>query len=484
MLLSCVKQLIILCIHGSLCFLIYLFIMPLTSLIFRSKWHYGILKINCLFFLIPFSMIISNIGHSNGIVLNGTIHHSIPQVVEKVISLETQPTKTNMYNASSMFHIFYILIFVWFIGSVMFLVYHLTCVYLFLKEIYLLSMIKDTNVLETLKSVKNELGIKRNIKLYYNDSFYSPVVTGLLQIKIVLPRRTYSEGDLKNIFIHELTHVKRNDMLFKYLLFMIETIFWFNPLIYFFRKEFEKRLEYSCDELVAKNLNFEQRKNYGMSIIESSVPNKTSNRFHYGLNLASSRKQLERRLNNMLKLKNMSKGKKALATALAVGIVAGGATTGYAMSNILDELADVEMKTTDINDTTLIKNLEEENVTVTLQNLTEETLTDAKLDMEMELGKTGERATGSLNWTVPNGNIAYGGNLSMEVDETITVNVAISPMSKTVQVGIIEPDGTLRYVNAKGSANHTFTIKKRGQHKIVVMNNSGSDVTVSGFVKY
>lgn len=484
MLLSCIKLLITLCTHGSLCFLIYLLIMPLTSQIFRSKWHYGILKLNCLFFLMPMGMIMRNIGYSNSIIPKGTINNPISQAVEKIINVDTQPIKTGVYSTGSMFNICDILFMVWLIGSLMFLVYNLTCIYLFLKDIGTLSTIKDAKILKTLKFTKNKLGIKRNIRLYYNDSFSSPVVIGLFKIKIALPKQNYSEEDLKNIFIHELTHVKRYDILFKYLLLTIETMFWFNPLIYFFRKEFEKRLEYSCDELVAENLNFEQRKSYGMSIIESSAQSKNMNRFHYGLNFASSKKQLERRLNNMLNLKKMSKGKKALATALAVGLVAGGTTTAYAMSNISDELASVGVETTDINDATLIKNSEVENTTVTFENLTEETLTDAKLDIEMELGKTGQRATNSLNWSVPNGKIAYGGNLSMEVGETITVNVAISPMSKTVQVGIIEPDGTFRYVNAKGSANHTFTIKKRGQHKVAIMNNSGSSVSVSGFIKY
>lgn len=99
-----------------------------------------------------------------------------------------------------MFNIFDILFISWLIGALMFLAYNLTCVYLFLKEIHILSMIEDNKIMEVLKTVKNELGIRKNVRLYYNDSFSSPVVIGLFKVKIILPRRIYSESDLRNIF--------------------------------------------------------------------------------------------------------------------------------------------------------------------------------------------------------------------------------------------------------------------------------------------
>ena len=186
----------------------------------------------------------------------------------------------------------------------------------------------------------------------------------------------------------------------------------------------------------------------------------------------------------MLNLKKMSKRKKALARTLAVGLTVGGTLTAQAMSNAPDELSKIEIETKNVNDTSLIKNSIVEKDESSVTTFSEEKLENAKLDMEMKLGETNEKATNSINWKVPTGNLVYGGNLSMEVGESITINVAISPMDKTVKVGIVEPDGTFRYVNGKGSIGHTFAINKRGQYKVAVMNTSGSSVQVSGFVKY
>lgn len=68
---------------------------------------------------------------------------------------------------------------------------------------------------------------------------------------------------------------------------------------------------------------------------------------------------------------------------MAVGLLAGGTTTAYAMSNVSNELAGVGIETTDINDKSLIKTSEVEKNTRVQEKLTEETLTDVKLDEAM-----------------------------------------------------------------------------------------------------
>lgn len=481
---SFVRLMITLCFQGTIFFLIYLCLLPLLKSNFTQKWHYVLLKINMLNFLFPISIMMEKIEFADHVTLSNVIKTPVPNVVEKFIDTNTQTKYSFDYNQVSTFDTADFILAIWVVGFMIFLTYNLTCVFLFQKEIALSEELQDKEIVSLLQKTRRNLKIRNEVKIYYNDTFTSPIVFGIFRPKILLPRRIYSEKILVYIFTHELTHIKRHDLFFKSLLLVIEAIFWFNPLMYFFRKEFEKRLEYACDEEIAEKLDFEQRKEYGFSIIETSAAVKGYPKTHYGLGFVSKRNQLKWRLNNMLNLKKMSKRKKALAMTLAVGLTVGGTLTAQAMSNAPDELSKIEIETKNVNDTSLIKNSIVEKDESSVTTFSEEKLENAKLDMEMKLGETNEKATNSINWKVPTGNLVYGGNLSMEVGESITINVAISPMDKTVKVGIVEPDGTFRYVNGKGSIGHTFAINKRGQYKVAVMNTSGSSVQVSGFVKY
>ena len=62
------------------------------------------------------------------------------------------------------------------------------------------------------------LGIKRRVAIYYSDIITSPMMTGLINPVILLPRREYGYDELRLIIKHELTHYKHNDLWIKLLL--------------------------------------------------------------------------------------------------------------------------------------------------------------------------------------------------------------------------------------------------------------------------
>lgn len=79
----------------------------------------------------------------------------------------------------------------------------------------------------------------------------------------------------------------------------------------------------------------------------------------------------------------------------------------------------------------------------------------------------------------------YTKALSMEAGQTVNINVAVSPASSSVYVGIVDSDGLFRYVLAtSGSVNHDFSITTRGTYYVCVVNDSSYDISVTGFVTY
>lgn len=81
----------------------------------------------------------------------------------------------------------------------------------------------------------------------------SPVLAGLKNTSLYLPDASYSEKELELIFAHELCHYQRKDLWYKMLLLTVNTLYWFNPFLYFMTKEAEKDVEYLCDSQVISN---------------------------------------------------------------------------------------------------------------------------------------------------------------------------------------------------------------------------------------
>lgn len=97
-----------------------------------------------------------------------------------------------------------------------------------------------------------------------------------------------------------------------------------------------------------------------------------------------------------------------------------------------------------------------------------------------------QRATNRVNITaMPNKTATIGTSLSMEIDETVTINCTYSPRTADVDFGLITPRGTFVFVEGEdGSCNQTIQVSQTGDYYFAVRNNSSNDVEVLGYVYY
>ena len=120
--------------------------------------------------------------------------------------------------------------------------------------------------LTTIYEIKDSTHLRDNI--YLSEKVISPAVYGIVKPKIILPS-SYKDRDVELVILHEKTHIRSFDNLWRIIAFVIVAVHWFNPLCWLFLKGFLADLELSCDERVIAKLGANRAKDYVSSLLES-----------------------------------------------------------------------------------------------------------------------------------------------------------------------------------------------------------------------
>jgi len=85
--------------------------------------------------------------------------------------------------------------------------------------------------------LKEIIGADKNVHIFRVSSVAMPFTTAFKPY-IILPKIDLSDDELRIILLHEWGHIKDKDILTRYIVDIICYIFWWNPLVYLFRKNF------------------------------------------------------------------------------------------------------------------------------------------------------------------------------------------------------------------------------------------------------
>ena len=110
--------------------------------------------------------------------------------------------------------------------------------------------------------------------IYQSEAVVSPFVLGVIKPKIYLPFNMNGQ-DMNHVIAHERAHIRRKDHFWKPLGFLILTLHWFNPVVWFGYILLCRDIELACDEKVVKELNNEQRADYSEALLACSVNRRT-----------------------------------------------------------------------------------------------------------------------------------------------------------------------------------------------------------------
>jgi beta-lactamase regulating signal transducer with metallopeptidase domain len=152
--------------------------------------------------------------------------------------------------------------------------------------------------------------------IYLADHITSPFVIGVIRPKIYLPS-TLPESEQSYVVLHEQTHIRRLDHVFKLLAYLALALHWFNPLVWVAFVCCVKDMEMSCDECVLKQMGGDIKKAYGASLLSLAT-----GRWQVSASpLAFGEGNIKGRIRNVMRFKKTTFW--IVAAAFAVVLVAG-----------------------------------------------------------------------------------------------------------------------------------------------------------------
>ena len=194
--------------------------------------------------------------------------------------------------------------------------------------------VSDIRVLDWLSAASKLAGIKKPIEICTNPLISSPLLIGFFHPCIVLPNVNVSEKDFRYIVLHELTHYRRRDMLYKWLVQLTVCLHWFNPLVHFMEHEIIKACEFSCDEAVLAKTGYDKAGDYGKTLLDAMAAVGKYREKSGAVSLSENKRLLKERLVAIMKLEKKSKSVKILTAVLTVCTVLGAVFMGvYTMGN-------------------------------------------------------------------------------------------------------------------------------------------------------
>jgi len=116
------------------------------------------------------------------------------------------------------------------------------------------SPLMDEAVLDLIREGRRRLEIGRRIRLAVTDQLTSPAVVGVIVPTLIIPLAlitTMPASQLQLVLLHELAHIRRGDYLANLFQFMVESLLFFNPAVWWLNRQVRLEREACCDALAA-----------------------------------------------------------------------------------------------------------------------------------------------------------------------------------------------------------------------------------------
>ncbi|TCT15429.1 beta-lactamase regulating signal transducer with metallopeptidase domain [Natranaerovirga pectinivora] len=213
-----------------------------------------------------------------------------------------------------------IFIFIWLLGVFSFILWIIYTYFALHKKISMGYVLEDDRVNVILEHCKKKVRIKKNINIFIQDVVNTPSLFGVFKPRILLKLDvlTLSDKEIEYIFLHELAHYKRKDLLVNYILLILQSLHWFNPIIWHCFKLIRQDMEIATDDNVIDVLTNNEYRDYGKTLLvvlekfsmDKFIPNVVG--------VVDNRRSIKRRI-KMIKASEISKRKKGLC--FIVGII-------------------------------------------------------------------------------------------------------------------------------------------------------------------
>lgn len=183
-------------------------------------------------------------------------------------------------------------------------------------------LVQEGREWRALESARATLGMKREVRLLITPLKIEPGVWHAWRPLVLLPEsisQLLDNDELETIMLHELVHIARRDNLIGNIQSAVCALFWFHPMVWYFRNKLLDEREHACDERVMETSKVPEA--YASSILKVV-------RFCFGWRVAgatgvTSGSNLRRRIEKIMAMKTTKPATRQgslLAAAVAAGM--------------------------------------------------------------------------------------------------------------------------------------------------------------------
>ncbi len=188
--------------------------------------------------------------------------------------------------------------------------------------------VQDIAMLERFGRLVGQCRVRGAVELSVNHMAASPMLVGFLRPCIILPSAEISDADFEYAVLHELTHYKRLDLLYKWLVQAVACIHWFNPFAYVLMGCTGRACELSCDEAVIRRLDTQGRYAYGDMLLRAAGNIGGYKDPVSSVTLSEDKKQIKERLDAIMTFHKKSKAAVLLSAGLTAAVALGASYAG------------------------------------------------------------------------------------------------------------------------------------------------------------
>ena len=157
---------------------------------------------------------------------------------------------------------------------------------------------KNLKIEELLNIQKNKMHINKNIKYAFSDKITTPITIGIINKKIIIPK-SFEINDYKYILKHEIFHIKNKDVEFKFFCVVLESIYFFNPIVKYLTKSINEIIELNCDYNILLNESNLFRKEYG-NVLLRQIESRKEAQYKLIMSFVSPRRKIMERFKNII----------------------------------------------------------------------------------------------------------------------------------------------------------------------------------------
>ena len=177
----------------------------------------------------------------------------------------------------------------------------------------------DAAILDILSKHERDCHLRQSVKFSVFPFIQMPLTFGVLHPHILLPLHWTDElckEHINAILLHEVCHIKRNDVLKSYVCMLVKALHWFNPLVWWSVGKIKEDMEFACDREVLNRMSQDKSIQYCESLLFAARMMKRSRIPQLATSLCGNQSNLKKRIVKMIKPQRKSK------SAIALSLVA------------------------------------------------------------------------------------------------------------------------------------------------------------------